>query len=405
MKIPFAPPFIDEDIISEVVDTLKSGWITTGPKVRELEKEVEKITGVSNALCVNSWTSGAILILKWFGIKEGDEVIIPAYTYSATALAVLHCGGIPVMVDVKDDFTVDAEKIKAAITSKTKIIMPVDIAGLPCDYDPINEMVTLPEIKKLFQPNSENQRKLGRILILSDAAHSVGAFYNNKPTGSVADITIFSFHAVKNITTAEGGAICINLPTPFDNAEEYRTMRLWTLNGQTKDAFTKSQGGGNSWKYDIIFQGLKINMPDICAALGLAQIRKYDTAILKERKRVADQYHAFFSQKEWAQLPVIKDEKRTSCYHLYAIRMNDITEEQRDEMMVSIANDEVSVNVHFIPMPLLTLFKDLGYKIEDYPKAYNNYSREISLPIYPQLTTEQIDFICQSVEKAYKKVI
>lgn len=404
MKIPFSPPFIDDDVIAEIVDTLQSGWITTGPKVKALENEVSNLTGAPAVLCVNSWTSGAILVLKWFGIKEGDEVIIPAYTYSATALAVLHCGGIPVMVDVKDDFTVDPKKIRAAITEKTKVIMPVDIAGLPCDYDPINEMVHLPEIKKLFKPNSPNQEKLGRILVLSDAAHSIGAFYKNKATGIVTDITIFSFHAVKNITTGEGGAICINLPEPFDNEEEYKTMRLWTLNGQTKDAFTKSQGGGSSWKYDIVFQGLKINMPDICAALGLAQIRKYEEVIMQERKRVAEKYHAFFSQKKWAQLPVIKDETRVSCYHLYALRINNITEDQRDEMMISIAEDEVSVNVHFIPMPMLTLFKDLGYKVEDYPTAYNNYSREISLPIYPQLTSEQIDFICFSVEKAYQKI-
>ncbi len=405
MKIPFAPPFIDEDIIGEVVDALKSGWITTGPKVKALEEEVAKVAEVSNVLCVNSWTSGAILILKWFGIKEGDEVIIPAYTYSATALAVLHCGGTPVMVDVKEDFTVDPKKVRQAITARTKVIMPVDIAGLPCDYDSIKEIVGLREISNLFQARSENQKKLGRILILSDAAHSVGALYKNKPTGSVADITIFSFHAVKNITTAEGGAICINLPLTFDNAEEYKTMRLWTLNGQTKDAFTKSRGGVNSWKYDVVFQGLKINMPDLCAALGLAQIRKYDTAILLERKRVAEQYHAFFRKKKWAQLPIIKDGIRDSCCHLYALRINNIMEQQRDEMMISIAEDEVSVNVHFIPLPMLTLFKDLGYKIEDYPQSYNNYSREISLPIYPQLTTEQIDFICKAVEKAYQKVI
>ena len=405
MKIPFSPPYIDDDVIAEVVDTLQSGWITTGPKVNALENEVAKLTGAPSVLCVNSWTSGAILVLKWFGIKEGDEVIIPAYTYSATALAVLHCGGIPVMVDVKDDFTVDPEKIRAAITEKTKVIMPVDIAGLPCDYDPINEMVHLPEIKKLFKPNSPNQEKLDRILVLSDAAHSIGAFYKNKATGIVTDITIFSFHAVKNITTGEGGAICINLPEPFNNEEEYKTMRLWTLNGQTKDAFTKSQGGGSSWKYDIIFQGLKINMPDICAALGLAQIKKYEDLILPERKRIAEAYHAFFSQKDWAQLPIIQDDSRTSCYHLYALRVNNITEEQRDQMMLSIAEDEVSVNVHFIPMPLLTLFKDLGYKIEDYPQSFDNYSREISLPIYPQITSEEIEFICNSIEKAYLKVI
>ncbi|WP_304343822.1 DegT/DnrJ/EryC1/StrS aminotransferase family protein [Chryseobacterium koreense] len=405
MKIPFSPPYIDDDVITEVVDTLQSGWITTGPKVKALEEEVCGLTGVSNALCVNSWTSGAILIMKWFGIKEGDEVIIPAYTYSATALAVLHCGGTPVMVDVKDDFTVDPEKIRAAITDRTKVIMPVDIAGLPCDYDPINEIVHSEEIRKLFNPTSENQKKLGRILVLSDAAHSIGATYNGKPTGVLTDITIFSFHAVKNITSAEGGAICINLPAPFDNAEEYKTMRLWTLNGQTKDAFTKSQGGGSSWKYDIVFQGLKVNMPDVCAAIALAQIRNYNTELLPERKRVAERYHEFFSSKKWAQLPVIEDAKRKACDHLYALRINGITEEQRDAMMVSIADDEVSVNVHFIPMPMLTLFKDLGYKIADYPVAYDNFSREISLPIYPQLSDEEIDFICQSIEKAYEKIL
>ena len=331
MKIPFSPPFIDNDIIDEVVDTLKSGWITTGPKVKALEEETCKLTGVSQALCVNSWTSGAILILKWFGVKEGDEVIIPAYTYSATALAVLHCGATPIMVDVNDDFTIDPEKIKQAITSRTKVIMPVDIAGLPCDYDTINQIVNDQAIKAQFIPQSKNQEKLGRILVLSDAAHSVGAFYKSKACGVLADITIFSFHAVKNITTAEGGVICINLPAPFDNAEEYKNMRLWTLNGQTKDAFTKSKAGG--WRYDILFAGLKVNMPDLCAALGLAQMRKYNTELLLERKRVAEKYHQFFSQKKWAQLPIIEDERRKSCYHLYALRINNITEEQRDEMM------------------------------------------------------------------------
>ena len=404
MRIPFSPPYINQDVISEVIDTLESGWITTGPKVKALEEEVSRLTGVSHTLCVNSWTSGAILVLKWFGIEEGDEVIIPAYTYSATALAVLHCGAVPVMVDVNDDFTVNTDAIRAAITDKTKVIIPVDIAGLPCDYDALNFLVNEPEIKAKFKSNSENQKKLGRILVLSDAAHSIGALYNSKPAGILTDITIFSFHAVKNITTGEGGAICINLPAPFDAAEEYKTMRLWTLNGQTKDAFTKSQGGGNSWKYDIAFQGLKINMPDICAAIGLAQIKIYTDVIMPERRRVAQRYHDFFSKKSWAQIPVMEDEKRTSCYHLYALRINDVTEQERDQMMVSIAEDEVSVNVHFIPMPLLTLFKNLGYRIEDYPVSYDNYSREISLPIYPQLTDEQIDYICSSVEKAYEKV-
>lgn len=405
MKIPFSPPFVDQDVINEVVDTLESGWITTGPKVKALEEEVCKLTRAPRALAVNSWTSGAILILKWFGVKEGDEVIVPAYTYSATALAVLHCGATPVMVDVKEDFTIDPEKVKTAITGKTKVIMPVDIAGLPCNYDAINTIVNDEIYRSKFNATSANQSKLGRVLVLSDAAHSVGAVYKNKQTGIWADITIFSFHAVKNITTSEGGAICINLPLPFNNDDEYATMRLWTLNGQTKDAFTKSQGGGSSWKYDIIFQGLKVNMPDVCAAIGLAQIRKYSSELMEERKRVAERYHQFFSSKDWAQVPIIKDEDRTSCYHLYALRMKNIAEEQRDAMMEHIASKGISVNVHFIPMPMLTLFKDLGYKIEDYPVAYDNYSREISLPIYPQLTDADADYICEVIEEAYQKVV
>jgi len=404
MKIPFSPPYVDQDVIDEVVDSLKSGWITTGPKVKALEEEISKLTTVSNVLCVNSWTSGAMLVLKWFGVTEGDEVIIPAYTYSATALAVLHCGAIPIMVDVNEDFTINPDLLKDAITERTKVILPVDIAGLPCDYSSINEIVNSPVIKDLFRPNSENQELLGRILVVSDAAHSIGAFYKNCPVGRNTDITIFSFHAVKNITTAEGGAICINLDLPFDNLEVYKTMRYWTLNGQTKDAFTKSQGGGNSWRYDIIFAGLKINMPDVCAAIGLAQIRKYEDELMIQRKRVANRYHAFFSQKEWAQTPVMQDEDRISSYHLYALRINGITEGKRDVIIENVSQDGIAVNVHFIPMPMLTLFKSLGYSIHDYPRAYDNYSREISLPIYPQLTNEQVDYICTSIERAYQNL-
>lgn len=398
MNIPFSPPYVDQDVIDEVVDTLKSGWITTGPKVKALEKEVVDLTGCPQALGVNSWTSGAMLVLKWFGVGQGDEVIIPAYTYSATALSVLHCGATPVMVDVLDDFTIDVKKISAAITSKTKVIMPVDFAGLTCNYDQINELVKEKEIISKFVPRSEKQKVLGRILVLSDAAHSIGAKLNGIQSGNLTDITIFSFHAVKNITTAEGGIICINLPFPFDNGEEYKLMRLWTLNGQTKDAFTKSQAGG--WRYDILFAGLKVNMPDICASLGLGQIRKY-AELLKERTRVAESYELFFSGKHWAKCPVLNDEFRTSCCHLYALRINNITEAQRDQMIEFITEMGVAVNVHFIPMPMLTVFKNLGYRIEDYPVAYSNYSVEISLPIYPQLSDIEISYICNSVERAY----
>jgi len=403
MKIPFSPPFVDQDVINEVIDSLSSGWITSGTKVKSLEEEVCKLTTVSNSVCVNSWTSGAILVLKWFGIKEGDEVIVPAYTYSATALAVLHCGAIPIMVDITNDFTIDVTAIEKAITTKTKVIMPVDIAGWPCDYDAINALVNKNYIKKQFVTESDKQALLGRILVVSDAAHSIGAFYKGIPTGKLTDLTIFSFHAVKNITTAEGGAICLNLPDSFDTEEEYKLIKLYTLNGQNKDAFTKSQAGG--WRYDILFAGLKVNMPDVCAAIGLAQIRKYDSYLLLERKRVALRYQEFFSKNEFFQLPLLQDENRESCYHLYALRINDISESQRDAIIEEIVGTGVSVNVHFIPMPMLTVFKNLGYKIEDYPVAYDNYSREISLPIYPQLTNEQIDYICEVVLASYKKVV
>ncbi len=403
MNIPFSPPYIDQDIIDEVVASLQSGWITTGPRVNALENEVCKHTKVSHALCVNSWTSGAMLMLKWFGVKAGDEVIIPAYTYSATALAVLHCGAVPVMVDINDDFTIDVEKVREKISAKTKIIMPVDIAGWPCDYDAINLLVQDASVRSLFVPSHKNQEKLGRILILSDAAHSIGAKVNHVDAGKLTDITIFSLHAVKNVTTAEGGVICINLPSPFNNAEEYAYLRLMTLNGQTKDAFTKSKAGG--WRYDIVDLGMKINMPDVLAAIGLAQIRKYDVQLLQERRRIFNQYSTAFSKLAWAKLPPQDNDRVQSSYHLYALRIRHISETQRDQIIDRIAMEGVAVNVHFIPMPMLTLFKNLGYSIDDYPWSYQHYASEISLPIYPQLSTAQVTYIIQSVVKAYTEIV
>ncbi len=403
MKIPFSPPYIDSDVVEEVTQSLNSGWITSGPKVVALEQEVSQLTGTERTVCVNSWTSGAILVLKWFGVKEGDEVIVPAYTYSATALAVIHCGATPVMVDVNEDFTIDVSKIEQAITEKTKVIMPVDIAGWPCDYDEINALVNENQVKDLFRSASDKQKQLGRILVISDAAHSIGARYKGLQAGKLTDITIFSFHAVKNITTAEGGAICLNLPLSFSNEEEYKLMKLYTLNGQNKDAFTKSQAGG--WKYDILFAGLKVNMPDICAAIGLAQIKKYNEVLLVERERVARRYHSFFCQYPFFQIPLLEDSDRKSCFHLYALRINSITEDQRDLIIETVTTTGVSVNVHFMPMPMLTVFKDKGFKIENFPVSYDNYSREISLPIYPQLTNEEVDYICNSILTSCLKVL
>lgn len=402
MKIPFSPPYIDDKVINEVVDSLKSGWITTGPKVKALEEEIGRISGVKNVLCVNSWTSGAILMLRWLGLEPGDEVIVPAYTYSATALAVLWAGGKPIMVDSQEDFNISVKAIKEAITEKTKAIIPVDIAGFPCDYKSIMDLVNSDEIKAKFHPTSEVQEKLKRILVLSDSAHSIGAHYGDKRTGSETDLAIFSLHAVKNVTTAEGGAICLNLPKPFDNDELYKELRLRTLNCQTKDAFTKTKAGG--WKYDIIGQGMKINMADVNAAIGLAQICEYEN-LLRERKRVFNIYTKAFADCEWAITPPSVSGIKESSYHIYALRIKGITEEQRDAIIQEISKDEVAVNVHFIPMPMLTLFKGLGYDIKNYPNAYNNYAHEISLPIYPQLSEEKVLFVAQTVIKAYKNII
>ena len=402
MKIPFTPPYIDDKVINEVVDSLKSGWITTGPKVKALEEEIGRISGVKNVLCVNSWTSGAILMLRWLGLEPGDEVIVPAYTYSATALAVLWAGGKPIMVDSQEDFNISVKAIKDAITEKTIAIIPVDIAGFPCDYKSIMDLVNSDEIKAKFHPTSEVQEKLKRILVLSDSAHSIGAHYGDKRTGSETDLAIFSLHAVKNVTTAEGGAICLNLPKPFDNDELYKELRLRTLNCQTKDAFTKTKAGG--WKYDIIGQGMKINMADVNAAIGLAQIREYEN-LLRERKRVFNIYTKAFADCEWAITPPSVSGIKESSYHIYALRIKGITEEQRDAIIQEISKDEVAVNVHFIPMPMLTLFKGLGYDIKNYPNAYNNYAHEISLPIYPQLSEEKVLFVAQTVIKAYKNII
>lgn len=404
MKIPFAPPFIDDDVKREVLDVLESGWITTGPKVNALEQLVAEYVNIKRVVACNSATSGLALALHWFGIGEGDEVIIPAYTYAATALVVLHAGATPVMVDSLGDFSIDVSDVKRKITKRTKAIIPVDIAGWPCDYTRLLELVESKDVRAQFVASSAYQSQLGRIMILSDAAHSIGAAYKGQRAGSLADFTVFSFHAVKNVTTAEGGAICINLPQDvFDHDEIYRQLRLWTLNGQTKDALTKTQGGG--WRYDIVYPGFKINMPDICAAIGLAQLRKYESSILPARKGIFENYCNAFAAFPWAELPPGSDDERESSYHLYALRIKNISERQRDEVIASLDRHGVSANVHFQPLPLLTVFRGLGYKINDYPVAYDNYAREVSLPIYPGLDDQKVAYVVQSVERAVDAVM
>lgn len=395
MNIPFSPPFIDQAVIDEVVHSLQSNWITSGPKVKALESEMLDFTGAGAAICVNSWTSGAILTLKWFGIGEGDEVIVPAYSYCATALCVLHCGATPVMVDILDDFTIDPQLVKSKITSRTKAIITVDIAGLPCLYNELRSVLNSADCHSLFIPSSARQAALGRILLIADAAHSIGSTFDTLPASKKSDVTIFSFHAVKNVTTAEGGCICLNLPDCFDHQEEYRFLKLFSMNGQNKDAFAKSSGA--NWKYDILFKGFKMNMPDVCAAIGLAQLRIYKNTLLPLRKLLFLKYCNAFDGYDWFIKPVMQDEHRESSYHIFPLRIKGITEAQRDRIIEELVALGIVVNVHFIPMPMLTYFKSIGYEIGHYPNSYKQYACEISLPIYPQLSAVEIDYIISSV--------
>jgi dTDP-4-amino-4,6-dideoxygalactose transaminase len=401
MMIPFSPPFIDASVEAQVMEVLKSGWITTGPKVDQLQKFFCQYTGSPHALAVNSWTSGAQLVLKWFGVGPGDEVIVPAYTYASTAIVVLHAGAKPVMVDVKDDFNIDEQELARAITSRTKAIIPVDFAGWPADYDTILEV--LEANRHLFRPRNQEQKMLGRPLVLADAAHSLGALIDGKAAGLKADFAVYSFHAVKNITSAEGGMIGINLPQPFDTELVQTWMRINSLNGQTRDALSKSKG--RNWRYDIVSDGLKINMPDICGAIALAQLQKYEEHLLPERKRVVERYMDRLSEFEWAELPPVEDERRTSSYHIFALRIRGVSEKERDALIDTIFDKQVSVNVHFQPLPMLTLFRDLGYKMEDFPNAYNNYCSEITLPVYPQLNNQLVERVLDAVEASVHQMI
>ena len=402
--IPFSPPRIDQKVIDEVVDTLKSGWITTGPKTKEFERRLTAYCGNKATLAVNSNTVGLEVVLRWFGVQEGDEVIVPAYTYCATANVIVHCGAKPVMVDVNaDDFDVCLEKVREAITDKTKVIMPVDLGGMPCAYDELFELVEAEEVKALFRAKTEEQGKLGRILILSDSAHSIGAEYKGRKAGCLADVSVFSFHAVKNLTTAEGGAIMLNLPEPFDNEEVYRYLCTYTLHGQNKDALAKTKRG--AWRYDVLVSGFKGNMTDIMASIGLVELSRYEDDTLHYRKCIYDQYTDAFARYGWAELPIYETEDRKSSYHVYCLRVKGITEQQRDEIIQRIFDKDVSVNVHFQPLPLLSAFKNKGYKIEDYPVAYDNYCREISLPVWYGLSEEMVKTVIDAVICSVEEVL
>jgi dTDP-4-amino-4,6-dideoxygalactose transaminase len=401
-SIPFSLPLIDSAVVEEVRDALcNTGWITSGPKVQQFEAELAEFTGSSHVVAVNSWTSGAMVTLRWLGVGPGDEVIIPAYTYAATALAVLNVGAQPVIVDTGDDFNIDGSSIADAITERTKAIIPVDVGGWPCDYDEISELVTSRVVGNRFEAKSPRQAKLGRPIVLADAAHSIGATYSGRRVGTLADVTVLSFHSVKNITTGEGGAICLSLPDEFDSVAACAEFKRLSLNGQTKTALQKSQVGG--WQYDIVEQGLKANMPDICAAIGLAQLRRYEDELLPERVKIFETYRQALSQHQWAIVPPSKSSRKTSSCHLFQLRVDGFDAAQRNAMIEHIQGQGVAVNVHYVPLPELTLFEQLGFEMQDYPRAFAAYQNEISLPLYNGLTEEAVDRVIKAVELAYQK--
>ena len=393
--IGFAPPPIDEDSIKAVKRVLQSGWITSGPELAKFETELSNYLEAQSVLCFSSWTSASELALRWFGIGPGDDVLIPAMTYAATANIVLHCGARPVLVDIDpSERIVTAESLAKAWTPQTKAVMPVDLGGWPVDYDAINRWLSSPEIRNSFQPTSPVQEKMGRPLFLSDAAHSFGARYKGKAVGTQADITGFSFHAVKNLTTAEGGALAFNLPDTFDMDSTNRWFRSMALHGQSKSALEKSASG--TWHYDVIEAGFKCNMTDIQAAIGRSQLQKYPVQ-LQRRQALADIYHTLLSEHAWYIAPPLTNQERTSSFHLFSMRIASFQAEQRDLLMTALREDGIATNVHFMPLPMLTLHKNRGENLEEYPESERCFNEQISLPIHLQLSDDDIHWIVERV--------
>ena len=400
MNIPFSPPDITEAEVQEVADALRSGWITTGPKTKQLEREVAELCGTSRAVCLGSQTACAEMTLHVLGIGPGDEVIVPAYTYTASASVVCHVGAKLVLVDVqKDNLQMDYDQLANAITEKTKVIIPVDLGGIPCDYDRIFEIV---ESKKaLFQPKNPIQEAIGRIIVMTDAAHAFGATWHNKPVGSVADFSNFSFHAVKNFTTAEGGSVAWRDIEGIDNEALYHQYQLLSLHGQSKDALAKTQLG--AWEYDVVAPYYKCNMTDVIAGIGLAQMKRYK-GLLARRKEIIGKYDAAFKPLGIQVLDHYNKEHQSSG-HLYITRVPGITLEQRHEIIVKMAEAGVACNVHYKPLPMMTAYKDLGFDIKDYPNAYKQFENEITLPLHTKLTDEEVDYVIEQFSRIVKEYI
>ena len=393
MRIEFSPPDITQLEIDEVVDTLKSGWITTGPKTKRLEQELSVFTNTDKTVCLNSATAAMELTLRLLGVGAGDEVITCAYTYTASASVIHHVGAKIVLVDCnKEDKFMDLDALENAITEKTKVIIPVDLAGKPCKYDKIFEIVE--RKKSLFKPNNKLQEKIGRVIVMADAAHSLGAVYKGKPSGSIADFTCFSFHAVKNFTVAEGGSVTWNRNLGLNDDEIYREFQLLSLHGQSKDALSKTKLG--SWEYDIVAPNYKCNLTDIASGIGLAQLKRYPS-LLKRRFEIVERYNKGFEGTRIK--PFIHfEEDRKSCCHLYIVNIEGASEEDRNEIIVKMAERGIATNVHYKPLPMHTAYKNLGFDIKDYPNAYNNYKSQITLPLHTLLTDEQVDYIIENLK-------
>ena len=399
-NIPFSPPDISEREIEEVVDTLRSGWITTGPKVKKLEALLAQQIGVSKCVCLNSQTACAEMTLRVLGIGAGDEVITCAYTYTASASVIDHVGANVVLIDCQQEsLEMDYDALEAAVTEKTKAIIPVDIAGIPCDYDRIFEIVE--RKKALFKPNTDLQKAIGRVAIVTDAAHALGATWHEKQVGAIADFTNFSFHTVKNFTTAEGGACAWRTIDGVDDETIYKQFQLLSLHGQSKDALAKTQLG--AWEYDIVGPYFKCNMTDIMGAIGLGQFERYPV-MLARRREIIERYDAALHPLGVQTLKHYTDEY-TSSGHLYLTRIPGITAKQRNEIIIQMAERGIATNVHYKPLPLHTAYKNLGFDMADYPHAYAMYANEITLPLHTRLSDEDIEYILENYCEIVKSYI
>lgn len=394
--IQFSPPDITEAEISEVAEALRSGWITTGPRTKLLEKRLAKWLDADGCVCLNSQTACSEMALHVLGIKEGDEVIVPAYTYTATASVVDHVGAKIVMIDSqKDSLEMDYDALEAAITEKTKVIIPVDLGGVPCDYDRIFNIVQAKA--KLFRPSNDIQSAIGRVVVLADTAHALGATYHGRSVGSVADFSAFSFHAVKNFTTAEGGALTWRTIPGIKNEDIYSKLQLLSLHGQSKDALAKTKLG--AWEYDIVGTWYKCNMTDVASAMGLAQLDRYPE-MLSHRRDIIERYNAAFVPLGVEVLHHYNDEHESSG-HLYITRVPGIALEQRNEIIIKMAEQGIACNVHYKPLPMHTAYKNLGFDIANYPSAYAHFVNEITLPLHTCLSDEDVEYVIE----IYKKIL